>query len=844
MLQSLRLAALGGLALTLAACQGGRDLSPSRGIDVPVGEVVQNLTQRVDRALLTWLASARDDDTIEVIVAFPGKQGPSEAHIGLLESLNLNGLHLQYLPIAGVTTRPAQLRSLIEAVETGTVRSLWHNAELQYDDDAARYMTSVDQAREAPELVNAAGEPITGKGVTILVNDSGIDGTHLDLLYGDKVVANALGHTNLSGVAGIGPYSPTEDVPHTDLLGSHGTHVASIAAGLGTWSDGQYRGVASGASLAGYGSGATLLVLDTIGGFDYALRLLDTRPDINLRIVTNSFGSTGDQATPFNPDDPTNIATKILSDAGLIVVFSAGNSGQGPDSITGNFKKAPWVLVAANGTKDGDLAPSSSRGAITGGVYTVQVDGETFTVEDRPLVVTPGTDYIAARATAAEVFTPLDLVADQEMGEIPPTLLPFYTHKTGTSMAAPHLAGIVALLLEANPALTWREVRTILQATATNMPGREPWEVGAGYANVEAALAMALELRDDYGRTSQLLNAPQAFIPIVDTAVENFSVDFMPVGENDAVSFEVGEDIGLIVAAWPYPLPHPCTCAIVLTDPDGNSFGSGIALPLLSPRVSTAAPGKPGTWTISARGLGGLSGVTLDPLGLTNGIAGPATLENIEVKQFTFGAPVGMDDVIGHPDESLFKKAVVERLIDARPGGLIPEAALNRGEFARYLAAWGLRQTRAHDGSQRFPDVAAAEAAAADMASRSGQLIMDRSTSARALIEAPAGSPFNPAGPVSRETLAYALMQAIGRQAAAEEHEGDLLFAFDADHNFLPVADSLEIAPELRGHVQEALLHKILDVEIVDGAAFFRPTRPVSRGDYAIAAVRTFNLRF
>lgn len=822
-------------SLLLSACQGGRDSTPFRTAERPIQEVLDS-SRRVDQVLLDWLASAGENDTIEVIVAFHGRSAPSAAQLARLDALGLTGLHLRYLPIAGVVSNPAQLRALMGEPE---VRSLWHNAELTYDDDVARYMTSVDQARQQPELVNADGQPITGQGVTILVNDSGIDGTHLDLLYGDKVLANALGHTNLRNRSSVAPYSPTEGVPNTDLLGSHGSHVASIAAGLGSHSDGRYAGAAIGASLAGYGSGATLLVLDSLGGFDYALHLLDTRPELNLRIVTNSFGSTSDQATRFNPDHPTNIVTKILSDAGLVIVFSAGNSGSGPDSITGNYKKAPWVLLAANGTKDGLLADSSSRGAILDGVYRVRVDGELFTIEDRPLVVTPGTDYIGARATAAEPTTPLDLYADQQQGEIPPEQLPFYTHKTGTSMAAPHLAGLVALLLEANPALTWRELKDIFKATATNMPGYEPWEVGAGYANVEAALAMALALRDDYGQTTHLLNPPNAYIPLTGSTVDSYSVDFMPAGESGAVSFEVGEDIALLVAAWNFDTTNPCSCAIVLVDPDGNQHGSGIALPTLSPRVSTAAPGKPGTWQLTARGIGSVSGVTLDPLGLSNGVSPPATLNNITVELFTGGDAVGLDDAVGHPAESYIRKAVAERLMDAREAGFLPDAALLRGEFARYLGAWGLRQTRAHDGSAPFADLSGPEAAAAAASVRTGQLIMDRSTTSRALIEDSNAGSFRPQGTVSRQLAAYALVQATGGQAAAEQYDGPLM-AYGADGDLVELADAEEIEAALRGHVQHALLQRIVEAEIVDGQAYFRPQAGMSRADFAIASVKTF----
>ncbi|MFT6954281.1 MAG: hypothetical protein ACI9UD_001647 [Glaciecola sp.] len=76
--------------------------------------------------------------------------------------------------------------------------------------------------------------------------------------------------------------------------------------------------VAPGADLIDYGSGAALLIIDSIGGFDYALT---HQFQYNIRVISNSFGSTSDIGTDFNPDDLINIATKDLADNGIITVF-------------------------------------------------------------------------------------------------------------------------------------------------------------------------------------------------------------------------------------------------------------------------------------------------------------------------------------------------------------------------------------------------------------------------------------------------------------------------------------------------------------------------------------------
>jgi serine protease AprX len=62
-------------------------------------------------------------------------------------------------------------------------------------------------------------------------------------------------------------------------------------------------------------------------------------------------------------------------------------------------------------------------------------------------------------------------------------------------MAAPHVTGAVALLLEADPALTPSEIKSILQSTSVPVRGAGPDEQGAGVIDVAAALARAAKKR-------------------------------------------------------------------------------------------------------------------------------------------------------------------------------------------------------------------------------------------------------------------------------------------------------------------------------------------------------------
>ena len=65
-------------------------------------------------------------------------------------------------------------------------------------------------------------------------------------------------------------------------------------------------------------------------------------------------------------------------------------------------------------------------------------------------------------------------------------------------MATPYVAGVVALMLDADPTLSPDEVRQIITETATRMPGYADFEVGAGYINAYAAVDKVFNRAKNY----------------------------------------------------------------------------------------------------------------------------------------------------------------------------------------------------------------------------------------------------------------------------------------------------------------------------------------------------------
>jgi serine protease AprX len=338
------------------------------------------------------------------------------------------------------------------------LRSIYDNRQLDYFLDESVPLIGADRAW------NELG--VTGSGVGIAVIDSGIDATHPDLPFGSKVVQNVKVGPDLFGAGPI----VVENLLDTDTTSGHGTHVASTAAGTGAALGGKYRGVAIGANLVGLGAGETLFVLTALESFDWVLA---NRGTYGIRVISNSWGTSGS----FSPNDPINVASQAAHDAGLVVVFAAGNSGPGQNTLN-PYCVAPWVICVAAGLKDGrTLADFSSRGIPGDPLY-------------HPTLTAPGVDIAAARASTGLVIDTFFAADVSDLG----TDAVYYAAASGTSMATPHVSGTAALILEANPALTPDQVKSALQASATPMPGYASYEVGAGYLNAYRAVTMVLGL--------------------------------------------------------------------------------------------------------------------------------------------------------------------------------------------------------------------------------------------------------------------------------------------------------------------------------------------------------------
>lgn len=412
---------------------------------------------------------------------------PSAGEEQGLRALGLEVQRLRHLPLALVAGTTAQLES---AVRRGVAADVYPNEKL-------RYLSAESTTAMRADRVRARG--FTGQGVGVAIVDSGVDATHPDLA--DHVTRNVkmVGPEHLDALGGKAqPDDPPgtlvvamDQTPYnnSDTTIGHGTPVAGVVAADAHTSPSQV-GVAPDASIIGYGAGDAISIFTILAAFD---DVLAHRQTLGIRVVNNSWSHTG--AKLFDPADPVNVATKALHDAGVVVVFSAGNDGE--EATLNAYSVAPWVISAGATTvsrqrsdfSSGGYEYDNSEAAALGEDRYQRFDGDRVGLY-HPDVSSPGTDIVAS-GTPTGVY-----VNAAGGGAVTP---PGGTVTvSGTSFSAPHVAGLAALLFQARPSLTPDQVGGVLQVTAVPLGDSSPfWRAGYGFTDAQAAVDLVL--RPDFG---------------------------------------------------------------------------------------------------------------------------------------------------------------------------------------------------------------------------------------------------------------------------------------------------------------------------------------------------------
>jgi subtilisin family serine protease/MFS family permease len=402
---------------------------------------------------LTWLLTQPEDfqsswwkraDPGQARLFIDYDHHPSTADVRALEALGVS-----------VTMRPIYLDSLIANVPIEMINPFSAILDLPgvvMMEDLGLAETHMNEA-----VPNMGVEEVwaqygyDGTGVTIAVLDTGVRGDHAGLDDMDDEITLGCDQPDPD------PFNPNPinidcdpkisaffDAVITDSeqparesydSGTHGSHVAGIAAGTGGGQEApdgsRYVGVAPGAWIINILACCDGDIQDIIEGAEWAIENKEAK---GIDILTSSLG---EQQLEIHFDNDGSSAWSQQMDAvaasGIITFLSAGNEFGGATFAGCNTIDSPGdanlPITVASLDKDLGLAIYSSRG------YTS--DGRV-----KPDVSTIGSNIMAPDAATSDG----------------------YTSKSGTSMATPLMAGIAALMVEANPDITHDEVKSIISA--------------------------------------------------------------------------------------------------------------------------------------------------------------------------------------------------------------------------------------------------------------------------------------------------------------------------------------------------------------------------------------------
>ncbi len=375
----------------------------------------------------------------------------------LLAELRRSGIRGAYqVPLIHAVAASLQPAWIHQLMEDPYVLRIVFDAPVHIKDTAynpAALATVYPYVDDAVAVWSNPASPLTGKGIGVAVLDSGI-AAHPDL--GGRVIVNMNFNPNVADA--------------NDASG-HGTEVAGIVGGNGSASSGAYIGVAPEVNILNLrvsdatGASSSSVILNAV------LWAVANQATYNIRVINLSLVSSVAESYHTSALDA---AVEFAWLKGIVVVVAAGNSG--PNSAIYAPANDPYVITVGATDDLGTQSPADD-GLVSWSSYGVTQDGYS-----KPDMVAPGRHIIGPLASTTSAIAqqfPSWVVNSQ------------YLMLSGTSVAAPQVAGIAALYLEAQPTSRPGQVKALLATTANGFGGGlvPPLGAGAGYADAQRAIS-------------------------------------------------------------------------------------------------------------------------------------------------------------------------------------------------------------------------------------------------------------------------------------------------------------------------------------------------------------------
>lgn len=406
---------------------------------------------------------------------------------------------------------------------------------------------------------NAYRQGLSGKGVHILISDTGVDYTHPDLAknhsYGLSMnfgsCLNQLSQ-NISSTCfeDNNQYAPPLQLNEGNTLNSsleneaHGTEVAGVIAALEKNQIGS-RGIAPHATI----SSSNFLSSGFINNASLGLRSIAELNQMSPRfdIINQSWGKSSNQEINTLSDEMkkaiTDMITEGRNEKGTILVRAAGNYNQAEDqganvsAIFEAFNNTPYSI---------NVGALDARGlaawySLPGANLWISAPGG-----DDQIAGLITTDISGCINGKSNKVTNLDEKTDFQIGKFGNGNCDYTNSFIGTSAAAPVVSGAIALILEKYPNLSWREVKFILAASATKVdPQHEGWltnaaglhfhhKYGFGAINVDEAIKQAATISEYNFLTGEIMTDETE---LKDLSLNNY------YNTNDFYSFSVSSEI-------------------------------------------------------------------------------------------------------------------------------------------------------------------------------------------------------------------------------------------------------------------------------------------------------------